>query len=168
MVGLYQKGITLIELIITLALVAIIIISIVPLGRSWVATAHVSKAQSVLLQAFNRAKTEALKNPNKVLTDNTTDPTVAKITIDNTVTPKTITVESCDGTKSNCGTSTTIWSDSFDQDTTITLAPACSSKILLNNTVQFLNSTTPTTIDNTCSSYTISASSAQSVTGVLR
>lgn len=157
MVGLYQKGITLIELIITLALVAVIIASIAPLGRSWIATAHVSKAQSVLTQAFNKAKTEALKNPNKVLSD-ATNPTVATITIDNTA--KTITVTN--------SSSTTIWSDSFDQDITITLATACSSKILLNNTVQFLNSTTPTTIDNTCSSYTISASSAQSVTGVLR
>ena len=157
MVGLYQKGITLIELIITLALVAVIVASIAPLGRSWIATAHVSKAQSVLTQAFNKAKTEALKNPNKVLSD-ATNPTVATITIDNTT--KTITVTN--------SSSTTIWSDSFDQDTTITLATACSSKILLNNTVQFLNSTTPTTIDNTCSSYTISASSAQSVTGVLR
>lgn len=157
MVGLYQKGITLIELIITLALVAVIVASIAPLGRSWIATAHVSKAQSVLTQAFNKAKTEALKNPNKVLSD-ATNPTVATITINNTT--KTITVTN--------SSSTTIWSDSFDQDTTITLATACSSKILLNNTVQFLNSTTPTTIDNTCSSYTISASSAQSVTGVLR
>lgn len=157
MVGLYQKGITLIELIITLALVAVIIASIAPLGRSWIATAHVSKAQSVLTQAFNKAKTEALKNPNKVLSD-ATNPTVATVTINNTA--KTITVTN--------SSSTTIWSDSFDQDTTITLATACSSKILLNNTVQFLNSTTPTTIDNTCSSYTISASSAQSVTGVLR
>lgn len=157
MVGLYQKGITLIELIITLALVAVIIASIAPLGRSWIATAHVSKAQSVLTQAFNKAKTEALKNPNKVLSD-ATNPTVATVTINNTT--KTITVTN--------SSSTTIWSDSFDQDTTITLATACSSKILLNNTVQFLNSTTPTTIDNTCSSYTISASSAQSVTGVLR
>lgn len=157
MVGLYQKGITLIELIITLALVAVIVASIAPLGRSWIATAHVSKAQSVLTQAFNKAKTEALKNPNKVLSD-ATNPTVATITINNTT--KTITVTN--------SSSTTIWSDSFDQDTTITLATACSSIILLNNTVQFLNSTTPTTIDNTCSSYTISASSAQSVTGVLR
>ena len=157
MVGLYQKGITLIELIITLALVAVIIASIAPLGRSWIATAHVSKAQSVLTQAFNKAKTEALKNPNKVLSD-ATNPTVATVTINNTT--KTITVTN--------SSSTTIWSDSFDQDTTITLATACSSKILLNNTVQFLNSTTATTIDNTCSSYTISASSAQSVTGVLR
>lgn len=56
MVGLYQKGITLIELIITLALVAVIVASIAPLGRSWIATAHVSKAQSVLTQAFKDRK----------------------------------------------------------------------------------------------------------------
>ncbi|MHA3059773.1 pilus assembly FimT family protein [Acinetobacter sp. ANC 4636] len=157
MVGLYQKGITLIELIITLALVAVIIASIAPLGRSWIATAHVSKAQSVLTQAFNKSKTEALRNPNKVLSD-ATNPTVATITINNTA--KTVTVTN--------SSSATIWNDSFDQDTTITLPTACSSKILLNNTVQLLNSSTPATIDNTCSSYTISASSAQSVTGVLR
>lgn len=160
MVGLYQKGITLIELIITLALVAVIIASIAPLGRSWIATAHVSKAQSVLAQAFNKAKTEALKNPNKILSD-ADNPTVATITVyPNTSPPKVIVTNS---------SGTTIWEDSFDSDVTITLADTCNSKILLNNTVQFVNtSTSPATIDNTCSSYTISASSAQSVISVLR
>ncbi|WP_111891886.1 Tfp pilus assembly protein FimT/FimU [Acinetobacter sp. MB5] len=152
-----QRGATLIELLVVLIIAAIIVGAITPIGRSWVATAHVSKAQSVLTQAFNKAKTEALKNPNKVLTD-ATNPTVATITVNNTA--KTITVSD--------SSSTTIWSDSFDSDVTITLATACSSKILLNNTVQFLNSSTPTTVDNTCSSYTIAASTAQTVTGVLR
>ena len=152
-----QQGATLIELLVVLTLVAIIVTSITPLGRSWVATAHVAKAESVLTQAFNKAKSEALKNPNKVLSD-ATNPTVATITIDNTA--KTITV-------TNNGT-TTLWRDSFDNDVSINLATACNSKILLNNTVQFLASSSPYAVNNACSSYTITADSAQTVTSVLR
>ncbi|MHA3096809.1 pilus assembly FimT family protein [Acinetobacter brisouii] len=165
MVGLYQKGITLIELIITLALVAVIIASIAPLGRSWIATAHVSKAQSVLTQAFNKAKTEALKNPNKVLSD-ATNPTTALIVVDNT--GRLIKVYDSNNNE--------IWEDSFDNDVTVTITNQISTSpytscngntILLNNTLQFLDSSTKST-STTCSNYAIAASSAQTVTGVLR
>lgn len=61
-----QRGVTLIELMIGIALLAILAVAIFPLGRAWVANAQITKTEKELLEAYARAKNEALRNPNAV------------------------------------------------------------------------------------------------------
>ncbi|QQN38281.1 Tfp pilus assembly protein FimT/FimU [Acinetobacter sp. CS-2] len=76
------KGVTLIELVIVIAILGISAASLIPLGASWVAKTQVEKTQKLLVEAYNKATTEAIKNPNgKLQTD--TNPMVAKLTVTN-------------------------------------------------------------------------------------
>lgn len=157
MVRSQQRGLMLIELLVTIGLVAILAIAIVPLGRSWIATAHISRAETALVQSYKKAKVEALKNPNGISSD-AVNPTAVSIVIDNTM--KTIMVKNSNNI--------TVWTDDFNRNVTISLATSCNGILKINNLTQVLNNSTPTTIDNTCSSYTITSAGGQTVTGVLR
>src|SRR5690606_35070816 len=76
------KGVTLIELVIVIAIIGISAAALIPLGTSWVAKTQVEKTQKLLVEAYNKATTEAIKNPNgKLQTD--TNPMVAKLTVTN-------------------------------------------------------------------------------------
>lgn len=77
-----SKGVTLIELMIVIAIIGISAVALIPLGASWVAKTQVEKTQKLLVEAYNKATTEAIKNPNgKLQTD--TNPMVAKLTVTN-------------------------------------------------------------------------------------
>jgi len=64
-----QRGVTLIELMIGIALFAILAMAIFPLGRAWVANQQITKTEKEFLEAYSRAKNEALRNPNAVKED---------------------------------------------------------------------------------------------------
>lgn len=57
------KGFTLIELMVTLAVMSILLMAGVPLTQGWLNSAHQRDAASVLQQGIARAKAMALRNP---------------------------------------------------------------------------------------------------------
>jgi len=77
-----SKGVTLIELMIVIAIIGISAVALIPLGASWVAKTQVEKTQKLLVEAYNKAVTEAIKNPNGIRQTDT-HPEVAKLTVTN-------------------------------------------------------------------------------------
>lgn len=64
------NGFTLIEMMITIGLVAFLMTLGVPLARQWVQSAHQRDAAGMLAEALGRAKALALRNP-QAITDQT-------------------------------------------------------------------------------------------------
>lgn len=58
-----HRGFTLVELLITLALIAIVALAAVPYTTAWINTANVQTSAASLEQAFAKAKALALRNP---------------------------------------------------------------------------------------------------------
>ncbi|MBE9399767.1 type II secretion system protein [Acinetobacter albensis] len=147
-----SKGVTLIELVIVIAIIGISAVAIIPFGASWVAKTQVEKTQKMLIEAYNKATTEAIKNPNsKKQTD--TDPMVAKLTITSPSgsSEGVINVKASD--------STTLWSAKFPASVTVTLNASSGTcpAIELNNNAGL--------IGTTCTGgYTISRSGVSNVT----
>lgn len=63
-------GFTLIEMMVTIGLVAFLMTLGVPLAREWVQSAHQREAAGLMTEALGRAKALALRNP-QALTDQT-------------------------------------------------------------------------------------------------
>jgi prepilin-type N-terminal cleavage/methylation domain-containing protein len=61
------KGFTLIELMVTLAVMSILLMAGVPLTQGWINSAHQRDAASVIQQGIARAKAMALRNPAGVI-----------------------------------------------------------------------------------------------------
>lgn len=59
-------GFTLVEILIALALIATLAFAVVPLGSSWTSSAESVNTKGVLSQAISRAKSQALRNGNKI------------------------------------------------------------------------------------------------------
>lgn len=60
------KGISLVELMVVIALIAILALSIFPLGRSWISNSKITQTQKIILEAYSKTRNEALRNPNHV------------------------------------------------------------------------------------------------------
>ncbi len=91
------SGFTLIELVVTLAIVAFLVLAVAPLASDWVYRSSTHAALTQVTQGFNVAKALALQNPNAVAV-----PTAAaglKITTDGTTT----TVYVCTGSSTGTG-----------------------------------------------------------------
>lgn len=112
-----QRGVTLIELMIGITLLAILALAIFPLGRTWVANQQITKTEKQFLEAYARAKNEALRNPNAIKYDpNDLDSSiVATVIIDNTA--KKIEVQN--------NAEETIWEVSIAPTVTVTLSTGC-------------------------------------------
>ena len=65
-----MAGLTLIELMVTLAVLAILLLTGLPLTQNWVYGAQVAGSTSLLLQGYDLAKSLALRNPESEQGDN--------------------------------------------------------------------------------------------------
>lgn len=146
-----HQGVTLIELMIAIALLAMLALAIFPLGRAWVANAQITKTEKLFLEAYSRAKNEAIRNPNAVTIDSATP--AAVLIVDNT--NKTITVRNKDDSNAN----SIVLQNAIEPTVTVTLSNACSNKILLNNNAYVMTAN--------CTVYTISANGGTNATGAL-
>ncbi|NNH77870.1 type II secretion system protein [Acinetobacter sp. ANC 5380] len=139
-----ERGITLIELMISIALLAILAVAIFPLGRAWVANQQITKTEKLFLEAYARAKNEALRNPNAVKGD------VKAASLE--VTSTTVLVKDSNGAG--------IWSTAIAPTVTVTLSTGCTTghqRIELNNNAYLLA--------ESCTSYAIAASGGNNATG---
>lgn len=141
-----QKGLTLIELLITIALIGMLAAAIMPLGQTWVANTNINKAEKSLFETLGKARNEALRNPEGVIGATTA---AATLKINNT--SKEITVENAKTTP------VVIWKVKIPAAVTITLSPTCST-IQLNNNSHNISA---------CTDYTITASGGTNATGKL-
>lgn len=58
-----SEGVTLLELMVVLAIVAILLLLAVPLGSAWIAGAQVAETKALLQQGYANARALALRNP---------------------------------------------------------------------------------------------------------
>lgn len=147
-----QRGVTLIELMIGITLLAILALAIFPLGRAWVANQQITKTEKDFLEAYARAKNEALRNPNAVKQDNPDLSVVATVIIDNTA--KKITVQN--------SAKEMIWEATMAPTVTVTLSTGCTEghqQIKLNNNAHFLT--------GSCTFYKVEANGGTYASGSL-
>jgi prepilin-type N-terminal cleavage/methylation domain-containing protein len=140
----HSHGFTLVELMVVIALFAILVLGTASLGRAWVANAHATNAENLLLQSYKQARATALINNNAV------SGTAAAATL--SITSTTISVTD--------GGGNTVYSVSPPADTTVTLT--CGSSLALSN------SAVPTASACQASlAYTISVTGGSNVSGTL-
>lgn len=142
-----QRGVTLIELMIGIALFAILALAIFPLGRAWVANQQITKTEKEFLEAYARAKNEALRNPNAV--QGSTAAATVEVKMDNTVAVM------------DSGANI-IWSFEIPSTVTVTLSVGCDTghqTIELNNNAHFLA--------ESCTFYKVEASGGTHASGSL-
>ncbi len=61
------RGFTLVELLVTIAIVAMLLVVAGPLANDWVRSAQTHTARTQLIEGFDMAKALALRNPNSVV-----------------------------------------------------------------------------------------------------
>ncbi len=136
-----QYGVTLIELLIAIVLLAMLTLAVFPLGQNWVANAQITKTEKLFLEAYNRTKNEAVRNPNGVPMDSTIPAAILIVDNEN----KTITVRNKDDSTAD----SIVLKVTIEPRVTVTLSDKCNNKILLNNNAHVM------TAD--CTVYTITA-----------
>lgn len=151
-----HRGVTLIELMTVLTIMVLVVLAGTTLGRGWIANAHIAKAEAMLLQSYQIARTAALKNAGGITgTDPLTSANKAVATLDVSASP-VLTV-----TDNSTSPATTIWTGTIDSDTSVTLQDSsCGNQVSLDNMGL------PTATG--CLAYTISASGGTTASGSLR
>lgn len=140
-----HRGVTLIEIMIAIALLAMLALAIFPLGRAWVANAQITKTEKLFLEAYSRAKNEAIRNPNAVPIDSTAP--AALLIVDNT--NKKIIVRN----KDDSTTDSIVLQVVIEPTVTVTLSNECNNKIPLNNNAYVMTAN--------CTVYSITANGEQ-------
>lgn len=111
----HQKGFTLIEIMIVIAMIALLALATMPMGGSWLRSADLQRTEGQLLEAIGRAKAGALRNPSGTIGD---DPVMA-ICLDSTLLQV---LQGSGGSPPDCsGTiGAQIWKADLDPGVTIT------------------------------------------------
>lgn len=142
-----QQGVTLIELMITIAIMGLLLMVSAPLTRAWVANAHIAQDESQLLQAYARTRALALRNPNGV--------TASSVAATLMISTASQTISVLDSTNS------VAWRRTTQSDTTVSITTnSGSSQLTLDNSGLPLNA-------SGTMSYTVSASGGTSASGTL-
>ena len=144
-----QQGVSLIELLITIALLGLLATKVVPLGQAWMANTHIDNAEKLLVEALGKARNEALQNPEGVIGATTA---AAALKINNT--SKEITVENAKATPG------VIWKAKIPTTASISFSGAtgCATTVQFNNNGQNIS---------TCTDYTITANGGTNATAKL-
>lgn len=144
-----QRGFTLIEVLITVALVGIIAVVASPLTGSIMSGSRISEAEGVLNQAVGKAKAIALRNHMGAMSD----APVAAVCISNT---NQLTVEQGDsGTSPSCSTGdgSIVWTAQMNSDVAIKTsesgAPSVVSCMCFSNKALLTSSSCSGCISNT-------------------
>lgn len=135
-------GLTLIELVIVLALLAILALTGVNYGTAWIANSKISIANSNLNIAYRKAVALAIRNPDGV-NENSTSTVASSLVLNNSV----IETHSASGS--------VVWSSTLPNSVNITFNSVCANKVEVNNHGLPLNAT--------CLNYTISSQGGTSV-----
>ncbi|NNG77465.1 prepilin-type N-terminal cleavage/methylation domain-containing protein [Acinetobacter sp. ANC 4277] len=143
-----QQGVSLIELLITIALLGILLTKVVPLGQAWMANTNISNAEKSLVEALGKARNEALQNPEGII-----GATTAAATLKINDTSKEITVENAKAAP------VVIWKAKIPAPVTISFTGCISTTpIQFNNNGQNIS---------TCTDYTITANGGTNATAKL-
>ncbi|THT98686.1 hypothetical protein E9531_14020 [Lampropedia puyangensis] len=94
-----QRGVSLIELMVTITVMFFLLLVAVPLTASWIHSAQVGKSKGLLMQATSQAKAIALRNPARVKTDSSEAAVTAGIKL---LPNAVVLVCKSDPTDSNC------------------------------------------------------------------
>ncbi|MEQ1156776.1 pilus assembly FimT family protein [Acinetobacter johnsonii] len=144
-----QHGVSLIELLITIALLGLLATKVVPLGQAWMANTNITSAEKALVQALGKARNEALQNPEGVI-----GATTAAATLKFNSSTKEISVENAKATP------VVIWKTKIPTTASISFSGAtgCATTVQFNNNGQNIS---------TCTDYTISANGGTNATAKL-
>lgn len=144
------SGFSLIELLVTLAIVASVLVTAVPLGLGWVNRAKATEAGAQFQSLIIRAKAAAIQNAAGARDDSGVSATVCQ-------SGTNIYIHS--GTTTSCGTSP-LWTMAIPggSNTSIQLAGASFACLLLNNVGLPVSGSISTTTCTTVSAYPVSYS----------
>lgn len=145
----HQKGVSFIELLITVVILSILAAKAVPLGRAWMANTDITSAEKALVQALGKARNEALQNPEGVI-----GATTAAATLKFNSSTKEISVENAKATP------VVIWKAKIPATASISFSGAtgCATTVPFNNNGQNIS---------TCTDYTITANGGTNATAKL-
>lgn len=137
-----DRGVTLVELMVTIAIMMILALATVPLGRSWIANSHIAEVNDKLLQAYSRARTEALINRHG---------RVGGIVASISISSSQFQVRDSNNNE--------VWISPYYSDTVVTIDEGCANLIQID--------TNGLIADSACSAYTVSASGGTSISSNL-
>lgn len=138
-----NRGVTLVELMVTIAIMMVLALSAVSLGRSWIANSHIAEVNDKLNQAFTRARTEAFLNKGQQAGG-----VVASVRYANNQ------IAVFDSLNVD-----PLWVTAVYPDTSITLDESCAGEVGINTDGLIANPV--------CRNYTISANGGTSITSSL-
>ncbi len=158
-----QLGFSLVELMVTLSIMAVLLMASVPFMKDWTYSRQIKDAQSKLLSAYGLAKSLALRNPDAVQSNLT----AAGLKIETSGALLQLYVCSGDPGSGNCASSgsSLLWSANFPSAVELTLGGTSVSGASAT-TVSLNNRAVPTS--GTVLSYTLTVSgSAYDASGSL-
>ncbi len=124
----FEHGFSLIELMMILAIMALLATAAAPLTGGWVKDADLTKVRGSLTQAVGRAKAASLRNFRGAQSN---APVAAICIANNTVTVREGTSANAPSCSSNTGT--VVWQDPLDSDVTITSGGSAVSCLCFDN-----------------------------------